>query len=97
MQTGAGIQNKILESMALGTINIVSSLSVQFIGGEHMKHYIVCDNSSVIAKTILDIKINPSKYEHIKVYAKEFINKNFNWDIIEQKLVNVIYEVLNRA
>lgn len=97
MQTGAGIQNKILESMALGTINIVSSLSVQPIGGEHMKHYIVCDNPSTIAETILDIKINPSKYEHIKVYAKEFIKENFNWDIIEQKLVNVIYEVLNKT
>ncbi|KAA0257637.1 glycosyltransferase [Deferribacter autotrophicus] len=53
MQTGGGIQNKILESMALGTINIVSTLAAKpIIGAKHNEHLIVCDDPKEMAYLI---------------------------------------------
>jgi len=94
MQTGGGIQNKVLESMALGTINIVSSLAAKPIGAKHGEHFLICDNPQEMVELINDIFRNPQKYEYIKFNAREFIRYNFTWTIYEQKLLKVIEEVL---
>jgi len=94
MQTGAGIQNKVLESMALGTINIVSSLAAKPIGAEHGKHFLVCDDPKDIADIINKINENPKNFENLKVNAKDFIKNNFVWSIYEKKLMEVINSVL---
>ncbi|MDW8464049.1 MAG: glycosyltransferase [Geminocystis sp.] len=95
MQTGGGIQNKVLQSMALGTINIVSSLASKPIGGENWEHYIVSDEPKSIAEIIHDILKNPSKYEKIKEEARNFIRNNFTWSIYEREFLKHIQEVLN--
>jgi glycosyltransferase involved in cell wall biosynthesis len=94
MQTGAGIQNKILECMALGTINIVSSLAAKPIGAEHNKHFLVCDDPKEIANYINKIYKNPKNFENLKIGAREFIKNNFTWGIYEKKLLDVINSVL---
>jgi len=94
MQTGGGIQNKVLESMALGTINILSSLAAKPIGAKHGEHFFVCDNPKEMAELINDIFRNPQKYEYIKHNAREFIKNNFTWSIYEEKLLKIIEEVL---
>lgn len=96
MQTGGGIQNKILESMAVGAINIVSSLAAKPIGAVDNLHFLIRDDPLEIAQTINDIHTNPYKYKHIRNYAREFIKENFTWDKVEKKLLEVVDEVLHR-
>jgi glycosyltransferase involved in cell wall biosynthesis len=96
MQTGGGIQNKILETMALGTVNIVSLLAAKPIGGENMKDFIIEDNPLKIAAIINDIYNNPHKYDDIKKSAREYIKNNFTWTIYEQNLSNIIDSILNQ-
>jgi glycosyltransferase involved in cell wall biosynthesis len=96
MQTGGGIQNKILESMALGTINIVSSLAAKPIGAEHGKHFLVCDDPQEMADMINKIYQNPQNFEYLKVNARDFIKNNFTWQIYEKKILEVIDNVLNK-
>ncbi len=93
MQTGAGIQNKILESMALGTINIVSSLSAKPINAQDKRDLLIIDDPSEMAKVINDIFINPDKYRYIKMNSREFIKSHFTWGIYENKLLRLIEEV----
>ena len=94
MQTGAGIQNKVLESMALGTINIVSSKTAKPIKAKDKEHFLIIDDPQEIARTINDIYNNPEKYEYLKINSREFIKRNFTWGIYEKKLLEVIEEVL---
>ncbi|AEA34636.1 glycosyltransferase [Hippea maritima] len=95
MQTGAGIQNKILESMALGTINVVSSLAANPIGANHKKEFLVSDEPDEIANTINDIQKNKVKYEYLKSNAREFIRNNFTWTIYGNVYTNEIERLLN--
>ena len=94
MQTGGGIQNKILETMALGTINIISSLAGKPIQAKHGEHYFVIDSPEEIAMKIHEIYENPEKFEMIKKNAREFIKKHFTWSIYEREVIKVIREVL---
>ncbi|MCX7738942.1 MAG: hypothetical protein N2Z80_05975 [Hydrogenothermaceae bacterium] len=95
MQTGGGIQNKILQSMALGTINMVSKLASIPIGGENWKHYIVEDDPKNIADIINSIKRDPKKYMYLKHNSREFVKNNFTWSIYENNLIKAIEEVMN--
>jgi glycosyltransferase involved in cell wall biosynthesis len=95
MQTGGGIQNKILESMALGTINIVSSLASKPIGAKNKKDYIVLDNPNEIADTINDIYLNRNDYDFYKKNSRNFIKNNFTWSIFEKIYIKEIERIIN--
>ena len=94
MQTGGGIQNKILECMALGTINIVSSLAAKPIGAEHGKHFLVYDDPKEMADIINKIYEKPKDFEHLKQNARDFIKNHYSWTIYEKRLLEIIDAVL---
>ena len=95
MQTGAGIQNKILETMALGTINIVSELAAKPIGAEDKKEFLIIDKPELMANTINNIFTNQENYCFLKQNAKEFIKKNFTWSIYGKVYTNKIERLIN--
>lgn len=93
MQTGGGIQNKILEAMALGTINIVSSLGAKpIVGANHNEHLLISDNPHEIAELVNDVYDNPTKYDFIKENSKKLIEEVYTWTNYEKKILQMIGE-----
>jgi glycosyltransferase involved in cell wall biosynthesis len=93
MQTGGGIQNKILEAMALGTINIVSSLGAKpIVGANHNEHLLISDNPHEIVEFVNDIYENPTNYDFIKENSKKIIEQNYTWKNYEVKLLEMLKE-----
>lgn len=93
MQNGGGIQNKILEAMALGKLNILSSFCAEPIkGAKNGIHFIVEDDAIAMADKINDVCKNPLNYIDFEVKAKKIIQDNYTWDSYEKKL---IYELSN--
>lgn len=91
MQTGGGIQNKVLESMALGTINIVSSLAAKpIVGAIDREHLLISDNPDEIADLINDIFQNRNKYNYLKLNAKRLIEEHYTWENYELKLLQTL-------
>jgi len=91
MQTGGGIQNKILESMALGTINIVSSLGAKpIVGAKNGEHLFVSDTPEEIINLINEIHINPDAYSFMKEKSKNLIKEYYTWNNYETKLQEMI-------
>jgi glycosyltransferase involved in cell wall biosynthesis len=93
MQTGAGIQNKILETMALGTVNVISSLAAIPIGAKDKKDYIVLDEPTQIANKINEIHQNKDNFEFYKINSREFIRQTFTWSIYEKVFIDTIKEI----
>lgn len=81
MQTGGGIQNKVLEGMALGKINIISSLAAApIVDAENGKHFIVADKPEEYVEWLLKIVKDSKEYEQIGNQAREFIMEHFTWE-----------------
>ncbi|RMA93313.1 glycosyltransferase [Hydrogenothermus marinus] len=95
MQTGGGIQNKVLESMALGTINIVSSLAAAPIGAKDKRDYLILDDPVEIANVINDIFRNRNKYAFLKKNSRKFIKEHFTWSLYEKVYIETIEEVID--
>jgi glycosyltransferase involved in cell wall biosynthesis len=95
MQTGAGIQNKILETMALGTVNIISTLAAVPIGAKNMEDYIVIDDSTKMSNTLNDMLNSRETYQKFKLNSRNFIKNTFTWSIYEKVYIDCIEEMLN--
>ncbi len=88
MQNGGGIQNKILESMALGKINILTSVCSKPIkGGQHLEHFIVEDDPMNFAKLINEVCLNSEKFDRIGENAKDLILNYYTWNSYEKILL----------
>lgn len=94
MLTGGGIQNKILESMALGKIVITSNLGALPIRGSNSSNLLVYKNEKHLAMMINKIFANPKPYQTIGRNARKFIAKNYTWECYREKLNKIIEEII---
>lgn len=89
MQNGGGIQNKVLESMALGKVNILSSLCAKPIrGGDDMVHFMIEDDPLLMVQKINDVCLNPISYSKIGSSAKKLVKDFYTWEAYEKKLLS---------
>jgi glycosyltransferase involved in cell wall biosynthesis len=97
MQTGAGIQNKVLEGMALGQVNVLSTLAANpILNAEHGKHFLVEDDPIKLASMINDLFKNPTKYDSIRANAKELISNIYTWSNYRSKFCQMILSIENK-
>lgn len=91
MQTGGGLQTKILIAMAVKSIVISTSLASKPIdGSENYKNIIIQDNPDQMALIINDIYENSFNYLAIKNDAHNLILNNYSFKVIENKLFNIV-------
>lgn len=80
MQTGGGIQNKVLEAMALGKINLLSSKAAEPISDAvDGKEYVICDTLSQYQSVYEKMKQAPCFYQQVGENAKRFILDHYTW------------------
>lgn len=95
MQTGGGIQNKILEAMALGQINILTTKAASPIKGAIAgTHFLLADSVEDMKNYISNITINRIAYGDIGTAAKRLMMSNYTWQNYSQKLFNMIDSVV---
>ncbi len=81
MQSGAGIQNKILESMALGQIVLTNPLGANPIReARHDTHLLIAHTAQEFAYYIHDIARNPQSYQSLKANAKALVRAHYTWE-----------------
>ena len=95
LRFSAGIQNKVLEAMALRKAVVTTSKAARGIEGEDGKHFVVADTEEEMAEKILELLADDSKRREIGQNARELVEEKYRWDIVSQKLLKEVEEVLN--
>lgn len=97
MRFGAGIQNKILDGMSLGKTVIASKICARGIqeakSGEQLE-IIDSFNSSAWIEKIKETINDSQKRKQMGEKAKELVEKNYRWKIIEEKLLTEIKKIV---
>lgn len=94
IRVGGGTNFKILESMSTGTPVITTLLGNEGIKAKENEEIIICDKPEEFsAKTSL-LLTDDYLYEKISRNSRKFIEKNFDWKNISDKL-DKVYENLN--
>lgn len=87
---GQGMQNKLLESMAMSMPTITSGFSNQGVRAIPGEHLVVCNTAIEFADAIQDLLGNPEKAARLATNGRKFIEEHFRWARMNAMLETVI-------
>jgi sugar transferase (PEP-CTERM/EpsH1 system associated) len=80
MQISIGLQNKLLEAMAMQIPCITSSLANNALGAKKNDQILVADTPEQYARHIIDLLQNEDKAKQIGMSGYQFVLNKFNWE-----------------
>ena len=89
IRVGGGTNFKILESMASGTPVITTGLGNDGINAKDREEIIICEKPEEFVSKALLLLSDDYLYEKLSRNGRKFIEKNFDWRNIAQKLDNI--------
>ncbi|HDW3666398.1 TPA: glycosyltransferase, partial [Escherichia coli] len=95
IRLGAGIQNKVLEYMALGMPVITSRVGYEGIGANINEEILIADNIDEY-KSALEIIKDDTQYKNIAKKARFFVENKFRWSQQLSTLTDNIEELLKK-
>ncbi len=90
MFSGLGLQNKILEAMAMGLPCVTTTMVNNAIGAELNKEILVADTLEGLAGHIQRLMADPKEYNRISAAARSFVVANYQWEDQVNKLESFI-------
>ena len=86
---GAGIQNKVLESMACGTPVVAAPGAVAALQAEPGKHYLTAAGADEFANQTLRLLNDPAERSALGAAGRAYVVQNHHWDRITEQLEEV--------
>ena len=79
MLTSIGLQNKLLEAMAMQLPCITSTLANNALGAKHNEQIMVADTPEQFAQFVIELLQDETKAKKIGMNGYKFVINNFNW------------------
>ena len=92
MQIGTGLQNKLLEAMAMNIPCITSPLANNALEAKNGKEIIIGDSPEEYAEKIIYFLEHKNEADKIAENGYNFVHKNYNWENATQKLENLMFD-----
>ena len=90
LNIGTGLQNKLLEAMAMGIPCITSSLANNALKAADKKEILIGSTPEDYKRLILNLLSDPIKSNSIAAAGKKYVENTFNWTNSTQKLLQLI-------
>jgi sugar transferase (PEP-CTERM/EpsH1 system associated) len=95
LRYGGGIQNKILEAMALGKSVVTTPLGATGIHGKHRIHIMIANNSQEISAATAELFNDVELRREIGIRARKLINERYRWETIAPDILERVHYVLS--
>lgn len=89
MQTSIGMQNKILEAMAMAVPCICSIMANNAIGAENGDNILIGENAVEYANSIIKILENEELAEKLSKSGREFVLSRYDWTAASDELMGI--------
>jgi polysaccharide biosynthesis protein PslH len=86
---GAGVQNKILEAMAVGLPVVTTTKALLSLGVIPGKELLASDTSQEFAAGVISLLENPGRRREIAETARIYVRENHDWQRISDELVQI--------
>lgn len=90
MQIGTGMQNKILEAMAMKIPCITSELAAEAIGATHNENILIANSPEEFAAFANDLLLSETTYAKLSENAFDWVNTHYNWKTNGRPLLQLI-------
>lgn len=95
MQSGAGMQNKILEAMSCGLPVVTTTIGRGSIAAEPGSEILVADKAADFTEHVLKLLYHPYMRDSLGSCARLYVSRNHDWKAIGQSFITSI-ETLSR-
>lgn len=100
VQAGAGMQNKMVEFMAMGKPIVATTVANEGIGAEPEAHVVLADGPEDMAEEILKLFSEPDRAAAIGAAARRFVEQNWTWKAhflrLEAEMLDAIDELADQ-
>ncbi len=90
MQIGTGLQNKLLEAMAMSLPCITTTLANAALRSIHGRDVLVGDNENELAEHILSLLQDETLRQKIAESGNKFVKENYSWQTSTEKLERLL-------
>jgi glycosyltransferase involved in cell wall biosynthesis len=91
---GAGIQNKVLEAMAMGTPVVSTSRAVSALAVQNECEVLVGDDPETLSQQVIRMLRNPGLRERLGANGRRYVERCHDWDQITRQLEEIYQEVI---
>ncbi|MEX0825701.1 MAG: glycosyltransferase [Acidimicrobiia bacterium] len=89
MRAGTGMQNKVLEAMAVGTPVVTTPRAAEAVGAVPGTHLLVGEDATAIAAAALALIDDPAEARLMAERARLFVEEHFGWDASAEALERI--------
>lgn len=90
LRLARGVQNKVLEAMAMGRPVVTTRKAAEGVGAKDMEHLIVADGHKAFAGAVIDLYKDAAARQQLGEAARRFVVENFNWQRNMEKLEKLL-------
>jgi glycosyltransferase involved in cell wall biosynthesis len=94
LRIGAGLQNKVLEGMAMAVPMVITSIANVGIGAHDGKHVLIADHPDTFAAAVVELLRDRERAVALGRQARRLIVENWSWqkhfDALEAELVQLV-------
>jgi hypothetical protein len=95
VRVGAGVQNKLLDYMALGLPAVTTSIGLEGLLAQPTTHVRLADTASAFARELLDIWQDEASASAMAARARQHVESNYCWDTVLKPLIIRITDTLS--
>ncbi|SCX95277.1 TIGR03087 family PEP-CTERM/XrtA system glycosyltransferase [Desulfoluna spongiiphila] len=89
LRIARGVQNKVLEAMAMGKTVVTTPAAIQGIQVTHGKHVLVADSPKGFSETILSLMDDPERRVELGQAARACVQRDYSWNRNVSKLMDI--------
>jgi glycosyltransferase involved in cell wall biosynthesis len=93
LRYGAGIQNKVLETMAAGLPSLLSGMVAEPLGAAPGREVVVADSDGETAAALVSLLRDPSRAREIGLAGQAYVRGRFTWDHAAARFREIAAEV----
>ena len=94
MVGGSGIQNKLLQAMAMGTPVVTSSIAIQSLDVIDGEHLLVADEPQKFAEAVISLLNDKNLQNKLSANARKYVEEHHDWNTSGLKLEAVYQRIL---
>jgi polysaccharide biosynthesis protein PslH len=89
MFIGTGLQNKLLEAMAMQLPCVTTTLANNALKATPQKDILLANNANEYSQHILELLNNPSLYKSVSENGYQFVKNNYSWEAQNENLLHI--------
>ena len=89
MVYSVGIQNKVLEAMALGTPTVVAAQVAEALDARPGRDLLVAENAAEFAKQTVSLMHDVELHATLSQCGRRYVEENHNWGVMTDRLIDL--------